>query len=222
MSQLRQRLTYANVMSTIAVFGVIAGGTALALPGRNSVQRNDIKRNAVGSKHLKDAAVKAPEIAAGAVGTDEVGDGAIGAADIGPGEVGSAALATGAVGSAQIADATVTPADLAPTTFTDVQLVNGWSTYSATNGPLQIAVDPAGFAHLRGAIRQGNNALPNRAFTLPPALRPANYEVFSAVATGGFAVLTIERDGDGTLASFFGGDFEDASFLSGITYRVGT
>ena len=32
MKPIRERLTYANVMATIAVFGVIAGGTAVALP----------------------------------------------------------------------------------------------------------------------------------------------------------------------------------------------
>jgi hypothetical protein len=36
---MREKLSYANVMATIAVFGVIAGGTAVALPDRDSGPR---------------------------------------------------------------------------------------------------------------------------------------------------------------------------------------
>ena len=55
MHQLRDRLTYSNVMATVAVF-VALGGTsyaAIALP-RNSVGSNQLKRNAVTSSDVKD------------------------------------------------------------------------------------------------------------------------------------------------------------------------
>jgi hypothetical protein len=45
-------LTYANVMSTIAVVGVVAGGTAYALPGKNSVHSDDIARGEVTARDL--------------------------------------------------------------------------------------------------------------------------------------------------------------------------
>lgn len=60
-------LSYANVMSTIAVFGVLAGGGAYAA---SQIKAGDIKKNAVHSKHIKKGAVKTPELADGAV-TDE-------------------------------------------------------------------------------------------------------------------------------------------------------
>jgi hypothetical protein len=55
MHQLRDRLTYSNVMATVAVF-IALGGTsyaAIALP-RNSVGSNQLKRNAVTSSDVKD------------------------------------------------------------------------------------------------------------------------------------------------------------------------
>jgi hypothetical protein len=55
MHQFRDRLTYANVMATVAVF-VALGGTsyaAITLP-KNSVGSNQLKRNAVTSTDVKD------------------------------------------------------------------------------------------------------------------------------------------------------------------------
>jgi hypothetical protein len=59
MKFVRKRLTYANVMSSIAVFLVLAGGTAFAatqvLP-KNSVGSKQIKKGAVGPAKLSPAA----------------------------------------------------------------------------------------------------------------------------------------------------------------------
>jgi hypothetical protein len=63
-SGIRQGLTYANVMSTIAVFGVLAGGTAWAAC---KIGSEDIKNNAVLSKHIKDGQVKRADLAANAL-----------------------------------------------------------------------------------------------------------------------------------------------------------
>lgn len=64
MSRFRPRLTYANVVASIALFGVVAGGSAWA---HGKIGSNQIKKNAVAAKHIKKSAVKAPEIANGAV-----------------------------------------------------------------------------------------------------------------------------------------------------------
>jgi hypothetical protein len=66
-------LTYANVMSTLAVFGVLGGGAYAAAqigPGdikRNAVRSKHIKKNQVARKHLKRDAVSPAKIASGAV-----------------------------------------------------------------------------------------------------------------------------------------------------------
>ena len=63
LNRLISRLTYANVMSTIAVFGVLAGGTAVAAT---------VARNSVGSAQLKRSAVKNSDIARNAVTSSKV------------------------------------------------------------------------------------------------------------------------------------------------------
>jgi hypothetical protein len=60
----RRRLSYANVASTLSVFLVVAGGTALAasLPA-NSVKSKTVKDNSLKSVDLRDdAAVASPDV----------------------------------------------------------------------------------------------------------------------------------------------------------------
>jgi len=62
-----KRLTYANVMSTLAVFLVLGGATAFAAGlGKNSVGPKQLKRNAVTSSKIKNGAVTEGKIAASA------------------------------------------------------------------------------------------------------------------------------------------------------------
>ncbi|HXV05419.1 MAG TPA: chitin-binding domain-containing protein [Solirubrobacterales bacterium] len=59
MNPIRKRLTYANVMSSIAVFLLVGGGAAFAatqLP-KNSVGTKQIKKNAVTTPKIKNGAV---------------------------------------------------------------------------------------------------------------------------------------------------------------------
>jgi hypothetical protein len=70
----RKRLTYANVMSTLAVFLVVAGGSALAAGtlGKNTVGTKQLKNNAVTGAKIKNGAVTGSKIAAGAVGASSI------------------------------------------------------------------------------------------------------------------------------------------------------
>lgn len=70
------RLSYANVMSTIAVFAVLTGGTAYAA---GMVGSSDIKRNAVLSRHIKDGQVHTADVARGAITRGKLAKGVVGA-----------------------------------------------------------------------------------------------------------------------------------------------
>lgn len=96
MHSARNRLTYPNVMSTIAVFIALGGATAFAATA--------LPKNSVGSRQLKKNAVTATKIEAGAVSGNRLADGA----------VSSDQLAGGAVTGAKIADGGVTADKLAP------------------------------------------------------------------------------------------------------------
>ena len=108
----RPRLTYANVMSTLAVFIVLCGGTALAMSpakgaksSRDSVTSATVRNGSLLSADLKDGA--------GVAGAD-VADGSLTGADLADGSVSGAKVADGSLGGADLADHGLGPANLAP------------------------------------------------------------------------------------------------------------
>jgi len=86
--QIRKRLTYANVMSSIAVFLVLGGATALAA---------GLAKNSVGSKQLKKNAVTTAKIKKNAVNGSKVKDGSLSGADINLSSLGTVPSATNAI-----------------------------------------------------------------------------------------------------------------------------
>jgi hypothetical protein len=82
--QIRKRLTYANVMSSIAVFLVLGGATAIAANqlGKNSVGKKQIKSGAVTTAKLKKNAVTTAKIKNSAVTGAKVKDGSLSGSEI--------------------------------------------------------------------------------------------------------------------------------------------
>src|SRR4051794_5462551 len=74
--RLRAHLTYANVMSTLAVFLIVAGGGAYAAA--------KLKPNSVRTKNIKNAAVTSEKLANGAVTDTKIANGAVGLAGVSP------------------------------------------------------------------------------------------------------------------------------------------
>ena len=95
----RPHLTYANVVSTLALFLALGGGAAYAATKVNS---NDLAKGAVHTSNVFKRAITSGKLAVGAVRSNQVADGAIGAKQ----------LANAAVGSKQIGAAAVAPSNL--------------------------------------------------------------------------------------------------------------
>lgn len=74
MKQIRKRLTYANVMSSLAVFLILGGATAFAA---TKIGTKDLKAGAVTTGKIKKEAVKAGKIAKEAVKTSKIGKDAV-------------------------------------------------------------------------------------------------------------------------------------------------
>lgn len=62
LAKLRQHLTYANIVATLALCLALGGGTAYALAGHNTVFSDDIAPNQVKGTDTSEASLKIPRI----------------------------------------------------------------------------------------------------------------------------------------------------------------
>ncbi len=93
------RLSYANVMSTIAVFGVLAGGTAFAATAaKNSVGSAQLKKNAVKTADVANNAITSAKVKNGSLVKADFKAGSLPAGPQGPAGPAGAAGAPGAPG----------------------------------------------------------------------------------------------------------------------------
>jgi len=97
MKSIRKRLTYANVISTLGVFFLLAGGSALAAKqlGKKTVGAKQLKSNAVTTAKIKKAAVTRAKIAANAIDSTKVADGSVTGSKIADGAVTGGKIAAG-------------------------------------------------------------------------------------------------------------------------------
>jgi hypothetical protein len=105
----RPRLTYANIVSTLALFLALGGGAAYAA---SKVGSGDLANGAVHTRNVFKRAITSGKLAVGAVRSNQVADNAIGSKQLAVAAVGAPQLANGAVGSKQIGAAAVAPSNL--------------------------------------------------------------------------------------------------------------
>ncbi len=88
--KLRGKLTYANVMATIAVFIALGGASyaALKIP-RNSVGTKQLKRHSVGARQLKPLSVSEGKLQENSVGPNSLQGNAVGSDQLAPNSVGT-------------------------------------------------------------------------------------------------------------------------------------
>jgi hypothetical protein len=103
MSKVTERLTFANVMSVIAVFIAIGGGAYAAGLAKNSVKSKQIAAGAVKKSELASGAVVEKKVAGGAVSTEKIGDGAVTTDKIADNAVTGAKVDEGSLGEVPLA-----------------------------------------------------------------------------------------------------------------------
>jgi hypothetical protein len=114
LKQIRKRLTYANVMSSLAVFLVLGGATAFAA---TKIGANQLKANSVKTGKIVKEAVTAGKLKNGAVTTGKLANGAVTNEKIADNAVTNTKIANGAVTGGKIGTATVTRANIAEAKF---------------------------------------------------------------------------------------------------------
>jgi hypothetical protein len=127
MNSIRTRLTYANVMSTIAVFLVLGGGAAFAAAqlGKNTVGTKQLKKNAVTAAKIKSGAVNSAKVADGSLTGVDIADGSIGGGDIADLAISTAKLGDNSVNSAKVQDKSLKGGDIADGSITGTQISEG-------------------------------------------------------------------------------------------------
>lgn len=124
MKQIRKRLTYANVMSSLAVFLVLGGATALAA---TKIGSKELKANSVLTGKIKKEAVTTAKLKNSAVTTAKIADKAVTGAKVDTATLGTVPSAANATNAAH-----ANTADSAGTANT-VKQITGFA-YKADNG----------------------------------------------------------------------------------------
>ena len=210
-SRLRGKLTYANVVATIALFIALGGGAyaAFKLP-KNSVGAKQIKKNAVTGAKIKNGAVTATKLGPNSVGTASISDGAITSSKIAEGQVTARALA---------APEAFRSAGLTPNpSFNCANAPNQWaSSRPDVNGEVGYYRGLDGTVHLSGdAARCGSPYFGDVIFALPPGYAPASFQDQVVVNNGGFDELTIDQQGQVIDTPSSSGDIVS---LDGVNFR---
>jgi hypothetical protein len=107
--QNKPRLTYANIVSTLALFLALGGGAAYAA---SKVSSGDLAAGAVRTSDVFKRAITSGKLAVGAVRSNQIVDGAIGSKQLADGAIGAKQIANAAIGSKQIGAAAVAPSNL--------------------------------------------------------------------------------------------------------------
>jgi hypothetical protein len=109
MSKVRERFTFANVMSVVAVFIAVGGGAYAAGLAKDSVKSKQIAANAVKTPEIAKAAVTADKIADGSVTTAKIANDAVTGAKVNEGSLGPVPLAAVATKASNTLGAIVNP-----------------------------------------------------------------------------------------------------------------
>jgi hypothetical protein len=192
----RLQLSYANVVSTGALF-VALGGTSYAV-ARNSVGSAQLRPNAVTSAKVKDRSLRTSDLAP--------------SARTGPrGPRG----AQGPAGPAGVFAGT-------PEVWRPLALQEGWDLYDTNHQRPGYRKDRQGLVHLRGLITQttGLPAADAVVASLPPGYRPSVRTIFvvSAGQEVGFARLIVDADGTVRRTNGTAVAEKDYTSLNGITF----
>jgi hypothetical protein len=219
--KLRGKLTYANVVATLALFIAIGGASAFAASqlGKNSVGSKQLKKNAVTSAKIKKEAVTAAKVKKGTLTGTQINAGTL-----------------GTVPTATTANSLAAPEALHMVGAPGEPLFqNGWVNYGPENEPVAFYKDHEGVVHLIGKTKGG--PVGSVIFQLPPGYRPASSVADFAVACdcgavdpqGGSVRLTtgsvsIRGPGNGSIDGtviLYNADSANNVSLNGITFRVG-
>jgi hypothetical protein len=218
MNRLRPKLTFANVVSCLALFVALGSGAVAASQlGKNSVGTKQLKKNAVTKAKIKKNAVTTAKVSSQAITAAKVKTGTLTGNQIDSATLGTVPTAN----TAEVANS-LTPAEPWHVVGTpgEPAFQNSWVSESKEGQTVAFYKDQVGVVHLRGIAADGT---PEKTiFALPLGFRPAPGELLPFAV----ACLPCEPTATGTLliaeespGSVEAPDAEEVS-LEGVTFRA--
>lgn len=225
MKQIRRHVTYANVMSSLAVFLILGGATAFAAKkvGSNEIKANSIKtgkivKEAVTAGKLKTAAVTENKIADGAVTTNKIADNAVTTGKIANDAVTGEKVKESSLG--EVPSAAIAASLQKPEAFHVIGAAGqppfegGFVNFGGNYETAGFYLDRQCRVYLRGTISGSSGT----AFTLPPGFRPPENTFAAVPATAEHGNVQIDPSGAVTLGSQEAGSKNFG--LTGVSFRV--
>jgi hypothetical protein len=220
----REKLTYANVVATLALFAALGGASyaSFKLP-KNSVGPKQLAKNAVTKLKVRKNSITGPKIARGAITAAKVKSGSLTGKQIRSSTLGNVPTATAAK-TANVADS-LAANELWHLVGTEgePQFQNLWHNFGGFE-TVAFFKDHEGIVHLRGALIDGNGI----AFQLPAGYRPGDGKTLRLpMACSGLNCPSgagkVEIFGPGVVQGGDGGvklPVETQPSLDGITFRA--
>lgn len=133
MSSIRKLRPSPALFVALAALVMAMSGAAVALPGKNSVQKNDIENGAVTSKKIAKGAVGSAQIKGKSIKGNRIKDGGIKEKQLADNAVGAKKIADAAVGEKKIADGAVVAAKV-PDEGLSSKKINDYAVISSAGG----------------------------------------------------------------------------------------
>jgi|GEM_PF-573141 len=147
------KLSYSNVIATIALFVALGGAAVAAGLPKNSVGPNQLKKGAVTAAKIRKQAVTSGKLAPQSVIAGKIGPNAIGPGNIGNGAITSAKIGAGAVIANSIKNGVVTTNKLANGAVTNPKLAaNAVNNSNLANGAVTASKVSSKFGEELGPI----------------------------------------------------------------------
>jgi hypothetical protein len=163
MKRFLPRLTYANVIASLALFIALGGAAVAAGLPKNSVGPNQIKKGAVTPKALRKAVVTSGKIAPNAVVAGKLGPNAVLPGNLGAGIINTSKISAGAVNAEKIANNVVTTNKINNKAVTSAKLAEkGVATGNLADGAVttgKLADGAVTAAKLNGEVLNNVNPL---------------------------------------------------------------
>jgi hypothetical protein len=213
LQQIRNKFTYANVVSTIALVLALGGATAFAAStlSKNSVGTKQLKKSAVTGVKVKDRSLTGADVQASTLG-----------------KVPSAVRADTAGISqtamrAQTADVATNVAAPEAEHFVGAPgeplFAIGWANNSPATGRAAFYMDREGVVHLQGTVNRSEGNLAT-IFFLPQAYLPKGEMEFPVASEVPGVALLVRSNGE-VIARNFQNQTNKAVSLDGVTWRAG-